>query len=151
MTSNIPLGLPKDLIERRSLLSFLHKRSSEISVEDMKSAKIVFLAVVWVVQLVFAAITVSDDRKLEIPRYISSLIGEQNLKDPTRYHDVVLFRMEIASKSEIYRDILQVIIEENPDSPVLVHDSFQEIKHRCLAAASFFIIVSDRSDSVSFL
>lgn len=113
----------------------------------MKSLNIFFLAFC-AFQQINGEISICVDRNLAVPRYISAVIDAENEKDTSRYHDVVLIRMEIATPSEIFEDILEVITKENPNNPVLVHDKVEPPKHRCVASASLIIIVSDINDLV---
>lgn len=80
-----------------------------------------------------------------IPHYISSLIRSANENDPSRYHDVALIRLEIETQSEIFFEILEVIMKQNPENSVIVHDG---AAHRLKTSSSFFITVTDIGNQV---
>lgn len=93
-------------------------------------------------------ISVLDNQALDIPRYISSVIGAESKKDRSRYHDVVLVRLNIATENDLFGDILNVVKKDNPSNAILVHYNIEPLSHRCIAVASLIVVVTDIEDSV---
>lgn len=62
-----------------------------------------------------------------ISSYTSSLITQQNAKDPSRYHDVTMFRLERTPGSEVYKEILSVVLKKNQGNSVYSQTSLAPI------------------------
>lgn len=93
-------------------------------------------------------------QKSLVPRYVSSLITQQNALDPSRYHDVVMLRLERTPGSSLFDDISEEILKNNPNYPMFTHTSMGPIPPFRIHAASFFVITTDMAtdaDNASFI
>jgi hypothetical protein len=90
-----------------------------------------------------------NPRDLVIPQYISSLVRLATVEDPSRNHDVALIRLEMGKKSEVLDDIASVLLKQNPENAVLIHESYKPIKQHRVHYPSFIVIVSNMYDVVS--
>src|SRR5690349_4286611 len=100
-------------------------------------------------------IEIVKPKDLELPRYISSLIGQANEKDSTRNHDVVLIRMDVSPNNsatkELFFDILEDISRKNQFNQIFVHEALEPIDRYRVHSASFVVIVSNIDNLVSDL
>lgn len=70
--------------------------------------------------------------------------------DPSLFYDVAVIRLDFNNESSIYEDVLEKILKVNPDSPVYAHSSIQSIPENDVHASSYFVVVSDNLNLVSF-
>lgn len=88
---------------------------------------------------------------LMIPKYVSSLIGHISAQNQLTRHDVALIRLDESQGNSIYEELLKYILLENPNNPVYAHSSRETIPAYDVHASSFFVLVLDSSNLVSFL
>ncbi|CRK93889.1 CLUMA_CG007416, isoform A [Clunio marinus] len=105
----------------------------------------------------FAAISIlkaETSGNLTIPKYISFLINENNKQDQTHNYDVVLIRLELQHQNDTFENIREELLKVNRDNPILTFDLFDESQPKVqfpqIYAASFIIIVTDLTDSITW-
>lgn len=91
----------------------------------------------------------SEERNIEVPKFIKSVIQECSGKDKSVNHDVVIVEMEM-KKSSYANEIAEMLLREVPTSTVLIHRTFAMIEKFLVHAASFIIIVTDHDDPVRY-
>lgn len=84
-----------------------------------------------------------DFNNNSIPTYISSLINQQNAKDPSRNHDVAMFRLERTADGRIFQETISEILKHNSNNPVYSHTSLEPILSYRVHASSFYVITTD--------
>lgn len=85
-----------------------------------------------------------DDQNLA--KFIGELIRDANMKDLSRVHDVVLFRVEDESRSDLIEEIFREIPKE---TSLMMPDFSLTVNNQRIHVASFIIIISDVTDAVS--
>lgn len=114
--------------------------------EDMSGKiKNLILSVVLLGEFSKAVLKQELKENLPFPLYISSLISQVNEKDPTKRHDITLFRLEKNPESSLHEEVFGEILKNNPDNPVYSHMSSNPISPFKVQSTSLFIVTTDLS------
>ena len=66
------------------------------------------------------SLSLAESTEVKIEKIISSLIEQQNAKDPSSPNDVVMINMESSSQSlkELQENVMSEVLRRNPFNPV---------------------------------